>query len=40
MQVRDLRLTAKLPDGAPLEMKKEFSAKTLADAFKGVGGKR
>lgn len=40
MQVRDLRLVAKLPDGSPIELKKEFSANTLADAFKGVGGKR
>ena len=40
MQVRDLRLIAKLPDGSPLEIKKDFSASTLADAFKGVGGKR
>jgi hypothetical protein len=40
MPVHDLRLVATLPDGAPLEIKKEFSAGTLADAFKGVGGKR
>lgn len=40
MPVRDLRLVAKLPDGAPIEIKKEFSANTLVDAFKGVGGKR
>jgi len=40
MPVRDLRLAAKLPDGSPIEIKKEFSANTLVDAFKGVGGKR
>jgi hypothetical protein len=40
MPVRDLRLIAKLPDGSPLEIKKDFSSSTLADAFKGVGGKR
>ncbi len=36
-QITDLRLTAKLPDGAPLELKKEFTAGGLAGAF---GGKR
>jgi hypothetical protein len=40
MPVHDLRLVAKLPDGSPLEIKKELSAGTLVDAFKGVGGKR
>jgi len=40
MQIRDLRLTAKLPDGAPLELKKEFEVGGLAGALKGVGGKR
>jgi hypothetical protein len=34
MQVRDLRLTAKLPDGAPLEIKKDFQGGSLADVFK------
>jgi len=37
MQVRDLRLTAKLPDGSPLEIKKEFAGSGLAGA---LGGKR
>ena len=37
MQVRDLRLTAKLPDGTPLELKKRFDVGGLAGA---VGGKR
>jgi hypothetical protein len=37
MQVRDLRLTAKLPDGAPLELKKQFMVGGLAGA---LGGKR
>jgi hypothetical protein len=40
MPVRDLRVVAKLPDGSPVEIKKEFSANTLVDAFKGVGGNR
>jgi hypothetical protein len=40
MPVHDLRLVAKRADGSPIEIKKEFSASTLADAFKGVGGKR
>jgi hypothetical protein len=37
MQVRDLRLTAKLPDGAPVELKKRFEVGGLAGA---LGGKR
>ena len=37
MQIHDLRLTAKLPDGSPLEIKKEFAAGGLAGA---LGGKR
>ena len=36
-QVSDLRLTAKLPDGKPLEMKKQFTAGGLACI---LGGKR
>jgi hypothetical protein len=36
-QITDLRLTAKLPDGSPLELRKEFTAGGLAGAF---GGKR
>jgi hypothetical protein len=36
-QIRELRLTAKLPDGQPLELKKEFTSGGLAGAF---GGKR
>ena len=36
-QIRDLRLTATLPDGQPLELKKEFTVGGLAGA---VGGKR
>jgi len=40
MPVRDVRLVATLPDGSPMEIKKELSANTLVDAFKGVGGKR
>jgi hypothetical protein len=40
MQVKDLRLTAKLPDGQPLELKKEFEAGGLAGVLRGAGGKR
>ena len=36
-QITDLRLKAKLPDGTPLEIKKEFAAGGLEGAF---GGKR
>jgi len=35
MQVRELRLTATLPDGKPLELKKQFEASGLAGAFGG-----
>lgn len=37
MQVNDLRLTAKLPDGQPVELKKQFTVGGLAGA---LGGKR
>jgi hypothetical protein len=37
MQITDLRLTAKLPDGSPLELKKQFTVGGLAGA---LGGKR
>ena len=37
MQVKDVRLTAKLPDGRPMELKKQFPASGLAGA---LGGKR
>lgn len=37
MQVKDVRLTAKLPGGQPLELKKAFAASGLAGA---LGGKR
>lgn len=36
-QVKDLRLDAKLPDGQPIELKKQFEASGLAGA---LGGKR
>jgi len=39
MQVKDLRLTAKLPDGRPLEIKKQFEAGGLAGVLRGAGGK-
>ena len=38
MQIRDLRLTAKLPDGKPLELKKDFRVGGLA-ALRGKSGK-
>jgi len=37
MQITDVRLSAKLPDGKPLEMKKQFPASGLAGY---LGGKR
>ena len=33
--INDLRLTAILPDGKPLEIKKEFESRGLADALRG-----
>jgi hypothetical protein len=33
MQVKDLRLTAKLPDGTPFELKKQFEVGGLAGAL-------
>src|SRR5262245_1781544 len=36
-QIVDLRLSAKLPDGKPIELKKEFKGSGLAGA---LGGKR
>jgi hypothetical protein len=38
--IHDLRLTATLPDGAPLELKAAFEGDRLSDALKGVGGRR
>lgn len=40
MQVKDLRLTAKLPDGKPLEIRKQFEAGGLAGVLRGAGGKQ
>ena len=37
MQIVDLRLSAKLPDGQPIELKKQFEASGLAGM---LGGKR
>jgi hypothetical protein len=34
-QIRDVRLTAKLPDGSPLEIKKQFEKGGLAGALGG-----
>ena len=36
MQVRDLRLIAKLPDGTPIELKKRFEVGGLAGALGGT----
>lgn len=36
MQVRDLRLTAKLPDGTSIELKKRFEVGGLAGALGGT----
>jgi hypothetical protein len=36
MQIKDLRLTAKLPDGTPLELKKRFEVGGLAGALGGT----
>jgi hypothetical protein len=35
MPVKDLRLIAKLPDGKPIEIKKEFTASGLAGVLRG-----
>ena len=39
-QITDLRLTAKLPDGTPLELKKAFTVGGLAGALGPLGAKR
>ena len=38
--IRDLRLTAKLPDGKPFDLKKEFEGDGLKGALEGIGKKR
>jgi hypothetical protein len=40
MQVRDLRLTAKLPDGQPFEVKKEFEIDGLDGVLREMQKKR
>ena len=40
MQIRDLRLTATLPDGKPLELKKKFEKGGLEGVLEGFGGSR
>ncbi len=40
MQVRDLRLTAKLPDGKPLQIEKQFQAIGLERTLGGAVGKK
>ena len=39
-QIRDLRLTATLPNGKPFELKKQFEDRGLAGALAPFGGKR
>ena len=39
-QVRDLRLTAKLPDGKPLEVKKEFELDGLNGVLRDMAKKK
>src|SRR5205823_4980210 len=39
MQIRDLRLTAKLPDGSPIEIKKEFEVDGLQGVAKQMNKK-
>ena len=39
MQVKDLRLKARLPDGKPIEIVKEFEVGGLAGALKGMAGR-
>jgi len=39
-QVRDLRLTAKLPDGKPLEVKKEFELDGLDSVLRDMAKKK
>ncbi len=40
MQIHDLRLKAKQPDGSVVEIVKPMSGDPLGDAMKGLGGKR
>ena len=39
-QIHDLRLTARLPNGQPLEVKKVFEGNGLKGALAGIGKKR
>jgi hypothetical protein len=40
MQIHDLRLTAKQPDGSLVEIVKPLGGDPLVDTMKGLGGKR
>jgi hypothetical protein len=40
MQLNDLRLNGKRPDGSLFELRKQLAGDPLADALKGIGGKR
>lgn len=39
-QIHTLRLTAKLPDGTPLELNKQFEGDGLTGALSGIGKKQ
>jgi hypothetical protein len=40
IQIRDVRMKAKRPDGTPVEVVREFQSDSLSDALKGIGGSR
>jgi len=40
MQIRDVRLMAKGPAGAVVEIRKQFQGDALSEVLKGVGGQR
>ena len=40
MQINDVRMNARGPDGTSFEVVKQFSGSPLSDALKGMGGNR
>jgi len=40
MQIKDVRLMAKAPDGRPVEIHMQMQGNALSDVLKGVGGQR
>jgi hypothetical protein len=40
MQIRDVRLNARRPDGTAVEIRKQFEGDALSDVLKGMGGQR